>query len=185
MVGVDGSPASDAAVWWAGREAALRGAVLHIVHVLTAAEMAWPSMSAPVNLIQWQREEASTVIAEAIAIAQDSSGAPGALQISSEVVFSRTVPTLVQIAEHAQMVVVGCPGRGAFERRLLGSVSLGLVHHARCPIAVIHDEGPVEDKILADHLTDWQRSARTVAAGSPECCSARSARPWSKRRAFP
>ena len=35
VVGVDGSPFSKAAVWWAARDAAMRDVALTVVHVLT------------------------------------------------------------------------------------------------------------------------------------------------------
>jgi nucleotide-binding universal stress UspA family protein len=57
--------------------------------------------------------------------------------------FSPVVPALVDLSKEAQMVVVGSRGRGPFARSLLGSVSSGLIRHAQCPVAVIHDEDPL------------------------------------------
>ena len=53
------------------------------------------------------------------------------------------LPTLIDLSKDAEMIVVGCRGLGAIGRRLLGSVSWGLIHHANCPVAVIHDEDPL------------------------------------------
>jgi nucleotide-binding universal stress UspA family protein len=58
------------------------------------------------------------------------------------VYYSAVVPTLVDISKYVEMVVVGSRGQGAFGS-LLGSVSAGLVQHAHCPVAVIHDEDPL------------------------------------------
>jgi nucleotide-binding universal stress UspA family protein len=72
--------------------------------------------------------------------------AGGWLSISTEVVISAPLPALVHLSGDAQLVVVASRGRGALTRTLLGSVSMGLVHHAHCPVAVIRDADlPAED----------------------------------------
>ena len=142
VVGADGSPFATNAIRWAAHEAAMRHVPLTIVHVVTTQGLVWPATAIPAELYQRQEEDARHLIAEAIKIAEDSIPASGHLQINDELLFEPLVPTLVDLSKEAQTIVVGCRGQGALERALLGSVSTGLVHHAHCPVAVIHDELP-------------------------------------------
>ena len=45
---------------------------------------------------------------------------------------------LLKVAEQADMIVVGSRGRGGFANLLLGSVTQQVVHHAPCPVVVVH-----------------------------------------------
>ena len=145
LVAVDGSEHSKVAVRWAAGEAAMRNAVLTIVAVLPIPLEGWSdwvpmSTVQPADFGSWQDERGRQIIDDALSVAHDASNDRGALQINTEVFFSPPVPTLVDLTKEAQMMVVGCRGHGALERVLLGSVSTAMVHHAHCPVAVIHDE---------------------------------------------
>ena len=138
VVGVDGSPSSDLAVRWAAREATMRNVPLTLVHVSS-----WPAVPIPAELQRERGEEARQVLADAIKVAEDSVADGNRPEIDSELVVAAPVPTLIDFSKEAHMVVVGCRGQDALQRILLGSVSTGLVHHAHCPVAVIHDEAPI------------------------------------------
>jgi len=50
-------------------------------------------------------------------------------------------PVLLEEAAHAELLVVGSRGHGAFMGMVLGSVSEHCVSHATCPVVVVrHDE---------------------------------------------
>jgi nucleotide-binding universal stress UspA family protein len=143
IVGVDGSSVSRVAVDWAARDAALRGTTLKLVHVLTPpAVMAFPEVPMPPGYLQWQEEEGRALLDTALKTVEEAAG-DTRIEVTTEMVAGPAVPVLADLSTGAQMMVVGCRGRGAFARGLLGSISTGLVHHAKCPVAIIHDEDPL------------------------------------------
>ena len=143
VVGVDGSPASKVAVDWAARNAVLHGAPLTLVHVLTPpAVMAFPDVPMPPGYREWQQEQGRGLLDAAEQTAREAAGRT-ALDITSEMVSGPSVPSLVDASKDARLIVVGCRGHGALARGILGSVSNGLVHHAHCPVVIIHDEDPL------------------------------------------
>lgn len=126
VVGVDGSPPSKYAVDWAAREAAMRGSTLSLVHI-TGARAA----------------NTEAVLRDARRIAEEAVGESAALRIGTATLPGAAVPVLVELSAAAELMVVGRRGLGALGRYVLGSVSRGLIHQARCPVAVIHDDDPL------------------------------------------
>lgn len=143
VVGVDGSAPSDAALRWAAREAAMRKVDLTLLHVMTPAVDVWGPGYAmaplPLNYVEAQEEAGHRILENARRIIDSVIPTGERVQAHSELVFASPVPSLIDATKDAQMVVVGCRGQGAWRRGLFGSVSTGLIHHAHCPVAVIHD----------------------------------------------
>jgi nucleotide-binding universal stress UspA family protein len=145
VVGTDGSPTADAAIRWAAEDAAIRDVHLTIVHAMPPVVGTWLATPVPPGVLEWEYESGRQLLDEATATAKAAAGED--LSVSTEVLVSGVVPALVQLSREAQLVVVGSRGKGMLARTVLGSVSMGLVHHARCPVAVIHDaERPASDQ---------------------------------------
>jgi nucleotide-binding universal stress UspA family protein len=142
IVGADGSPASNAAVCWAAHDAVLRHIPLTVVHVVNPIAATWPHSPLPDGTAVWQENEGRRILADAVDLARDTAQDHPRIPIESELIFSATAPTLVDLSKEAELVVVGTYGRGALARGLLGSVSSSLVRQAHCPVAVIRDEEP-------------------------------------------
>ena len=142
IAGVDGSAASNAAVSWAAREAAMRDVPLTLVHMLNTIVPTFPQIPLPSGVALWQEDDGRQVLEQAVKIAQDAVKPDRQIAITSELKTSPPVPTLVDLSEEAEMIVVGSNGRGAVNRVVVGSVSSGVVHSAKCPVAVLRDEAP-------------------------------------------
>jgi nucleotide-binding universal stress UspA family protein len=145
VVGVDGSTASTAAVRWAARWAAMRNTGLTIVH-------ASPPMVPMSSLVEWmgptpsevlrvQEEQARRLIDDAAKTANDTADG---LRLQAKAIAAEPVPALLELSNEAQIVAVGRRGMSSLAGVLLGSVSIAMIHRARCPVAVIHDESPAE-----------------------------------------
>ena len=99
-------------------------------------------MSMAPGYLEWQQDAGREILNDAFKTVRDATkGSP--IEVTSEMVNGPAVRTLVNLSKEAALVVVGSRGRGALARVLLGSVSTGLVHHAHCPVAVIHDQDPL------------------------------------------
>lgn len=148
VVGVDGSPSSDMAVRWAAREAGMRNVALSLVHVVERSP--WGVLALGGGAVppfsetsEWRKIQGEEIISAAVELAKNSAQNGVVPQLQAEVYFGATGPAFFDLSTQAQLIVVGCRGHGTVGRVLLGSVSTGLIHHAHCPVAVIHDETPV------------------------------------------
>jgi nucleotide-binding universal stress UspA family protein len=132
VVGVDGSPLSEAALAFAYEAAAVRGVPLVAVH--TWRELVGDLDVAP--LLDWEAIEAEEreVLAERLAGWGEKYPDVPVQRILTK---DRPAHALVEQSRRAQLVVVGSRGRGGFTGLLLGSVSHAVLHRSHCPVAVV------------------------------------------------
>jgi len=138
VVGVDGSEESVAALRWAAHYAAAAGAsvrAIQVWHYPTAASVP-PVGLAPPSVSSDVEERITAALAEAVAkAAPDASAEP----IHSEIRYGHPAQVLIEQSRHADLLVVGRSGHGAFVGMLVGSVSQHCVAAAECPVVVVRD----------------------------------------------
>ncbi|MEU9124996.1 universal stress protein [Streptomyces sp. NPDC048506] len=127
VVGVDGSPRSAAAVDFAFDEAALRGAALRALFVWHPPRLGVLDEDAAL-------QECRRLLSETVA---GRTAAHPEVELHHEVVRGHPVQVLAKASEHALGLVVGTRGHGGFTGMLLGSVSQGVLQHARCPVITV------------------------------------------------
>ncbi|MGW0179445.1 universal stress protein [Nocardia sp. NPDC003345] len=143
LAAVDGSPGSYRAAAWAASEAGLYGCGLHLLNswVIPAAFGAGAALSE--SELRRMHDDGEHIVTEAARIARGATGDPD-LKVTTETTDVLITPALVGRSDSLRMLVVGSRGLGAFQRSLLGSVSTAVTHHARCPVAVVHADTPLD-----------------------------------------
>jgi nucleotide-binding universal stress UspA family protein len=127
VVGVDGSAHSAAAVDFAFEEAALRDAALRALYV-------WQPGLLGIFDERASQQECRRLLAETVA----GRGAEYSnVELHHELISGHPVEVLTEESAHALGLVVGTRGHGGFAGMLLGSVSQGVLHHARCPVIAV------------------------------------------------
>ncbi|MFP8885232.1 universal stress protein [Streptomyces mangrovi] len=131
VVGVDGSPDSAAAVDFAFEEASLRDAALRALYVWHPPLLGSLDEDAA-------EQEARRLLSESVA---GRTATHPEVNLRHEFVRGHPVQVLAEASEQALGLVVGTRGRGGFTGMLLGSVSQGVLHHARCPVFTVPAAG--------------------------------------------
>jgi nucleotide-binding universal stress UspA family protein len=132
VVGVDGSPVSEAALAYAFEAASVRQVPLVAVH-------AWQDAMIDTSvelLYDWTAVEAGEQQVLAERLAGWASKYPD-VAVERVVVRDRPAHALQERSVGAGLLVVGSRGRGGLVGAVLGSVSQKLLHHAACPVVIV------------------------------------------------
>ncbi|HSV37905.1 MAG TPA: universal stress protein [Nocardioidaceae bacterium] len=134
VVGIDGSPASGAALEFALARAEGTGEVVEAVYGWKMGRMPIDRKGEMPTSVGEKLDDKELLLAESVA---------GARAAHPDVVLIQTaipVPpgqALVDASANASLVVVGSHGRGFFSGLLLGSVSHDVLHRAHCPVVIV------------------------------------------------
>jgi nucleotide-binding universal stress UspA family protein len=151
VVGVDGSAGAKDALLWALAEARLRHWPLRAVHAwmfgyIGGSVEGYPywggSLGSYTSLgvdLGDLHHAAEDLLERALADLKDEADG---VEIDRQVVQGAAADVLVSQAAPGDLLVVGSRGHGGFAGLMLGSVSQQCVHHAPCPVVVIHPAKP-------------------------------------------
>ena len=128
VVGIDGAGVSTKALAWAVTEGKVRNTQVHVVH-------AWrfDPMTDPLPGQQIDEDSTDLLVREVASV----TGRPRTEDVSYSSVEGDAARVLHEVAEGADMLVLGSRRRSPTGEILLGSVSAECVRRATCPVVVV------------------------------------------------
>ncbi|MDF3150070.1 universal stress protein, partial [Streptomyces sp. T21Q-yed] len=135
VVGLDGSPASETAAWWAAREASDRHLPLVLLHSWTTQPLDVPIAQEAHNKQRYGREILERASAELL-------HRHGDLDLTTELVSAPAADALLERGESASMLVLGSRGHGSVASFLLGTISLHVLGLTPCPAVAVRAGDP-------------------------------------------
>jgi nucleotide-binding universal stress UspA family protein len=173
LIAYDGSDGAAAAIRRAGHLLAPRTAIVaHVWDSLPALllhtdiRLTGSLREAAAELDEEERRNAERVVAEGAELAREAGFDAEAHALQGK---PKAWPTLLAKADQvgAAVLVIGSRGLGAVKSALLGSVSSGLLHHARRPVLMVpstEEEAPAGPALIAFDGSDASLSGITTAA---------------------
>ena len=139
LVGVDGSPASSAAIRFAALEAYRLDTDVHLVHVIPNYVPVTPLKPlVPLDLEETGRTIISAAKVEAHRILPLD-------RVRTSLLRGSRVLTLLDASEHARFVVLGAEQHAVIERVLTGSTVFGVAAGATCPVVGVPSDWSSHD----------------------------------------
>lgn len=131
LVGVDGSPASSAAIRFGAHEALRLGTSIHLVHVVPNYVPISPMFPlTPADL----RDRGRKILDQATNKARKFLSSE---DVDSSLLAGGRIASLVRAAERARLVVLGAEHQAALQRLLTGAASAGVASRASCPVVAV------------------------------------------------
>jgi nucleotide-binding universal stress UspA family protein len=141
LIGVDGSPYSDAALDEVSRRSWPKGSEILVVNAFELPLAGTPEVWALPpdyyeSLDRICREQAAAIVKAAV---KKLAALGNAVRVNSKTVLGPPKSVILEVAESwkPDLIVVGSHGYPTWERLLLGSVSQAVVSHAKCSVEVV------------------------------------------------
>ncbi|MFI7413412.1 universal stress protein [Streptomyces sp. NPDC049627] len=135
VVGLDGSPASMTAAWWAAREAADRRLPVVLLHSWTTQPLDVPIRQEAHTKQRYGQDVLQRTEAELL-------HRHGELDVTTELVSAPAAQALLKHGASASLLVLGSRGFGSVASFLLGSISLHVLGLAPCPAVAVRAGDP-------------------------------------------